>query len=205
MSDSLQVQLRDVRGKRNSKRLRAQGLVPAVLYGHGEANMHLLVPGDQLRAAIRHGSRVVDLQGAVSEKAIIRETQWNPFGTEVLHLDFARVSADERVHLKVTIEMKGEAPGVKEGGVLEQVLHEVEIECAATDIPDAVYVRVNNLHVGDEITADKIELPQNAKLLTPEDSIVVHCVQPRDEEEAAPMGAAEPEVIGRKPDEEEEE
>jgi large subunit ribosomal protein L25 len=176
-----------------------------VLYGHGEANQHLLVPGDQLRAAIRHGSRVVDLQGAVSEKAIIRETQWNAFGTQVLHLDFARVSADERIHLKVPVELKGEAPGAKEGGIIEHVLHEVEIEAAATDIPDSVILRLASLHMGGELTADKIELPPNAKLLTPGDTLVVHCVQPREEEEAAPAGAAEPEVIGRKPDEEEEE
>src|SRR5436190_9769521 len=101
MAENLKVEPRKNRGTRHSKRLRAGGKVPAVLYGHGEKTVSLTVPAEQITAAVRHGSRVVDLKGAVSDSALIRELQYDTFGLEILHVDLARVSADERVHVKV--------------------------------------------------------------------------------------------------------
>src|SRR5207244_3833049 len=111
MAEVFHVKLRDVTGKRRIRRLRATGVIPAFLYGHGEACVNLALASDEVKALVRHGARVVDLEGAVSEKAFVRDLQWDTFGTEVLHLDLARVSADERVTVEVKVELKGNAPG----------------------------------------------------------------------------------------------
>ena len=207
MSEVLKVELRQTRGKRHAKRLRLAGAVPAVLYGHDEANLSLKAQAEQVQAIVRHGARVVDLEGAVSEKAFIRALQWDTYGVDVLHLDLTRVSADEKVQVPVTLELRGEAPGVKDGGVVSQLLHQVQIECLAIAIPEKLHLSVNGLKLGDSLTVGNIELPEGTTMLTEPESVVVQCVEPKVEEEpAAPVAeGAEPEVIGRKAEEGEEE
>jgi len=145
------------------------------------------------------------LQGAVSEKAFIRELQWDVYGTGVLHLDLARVSADEKVEVQVPIELRGEAPGVKEGGIVTHLVHEVEVECLVTAIPEKLTVNINELKLGDALLVGDLNLPAGVKLLSAPDAVVVQCVEPKPEEEEVAVGeGAEPEVIGRKAEEEEE-
>lgn len=205
MSEALTVEIRQARGKRNARRLRAAGSVPAVLYGHGEENISLAIPGEQLTAMVRHGARVVDLAGAVSEKAFIRDLQWDIYGNRVLHIDLTRVSADEMVRVSVVIELRGAAPGAKEGGVVEQVAHELEIECRAIQIPEKMQVNINDLHLGQSITAGQLPTAEGVRVLTDPETIIVHCVLPRVEAdtEGGEGGTAEPEIIGRKPGDEE--
>jgi large subunit ribosomal protein L25 len=131
MRETLKVELRSTLGKRNNRRLRRSGHVPAVLYGHGQESVSLAVPKSAIEGALRHHSRLVDLAGGANESALISEIQWDTFGLEVLHVDFTRASADERIEVEVSIELKGQAVGAKEGGVVEQVLREVQIECPA--------------------------------------------------------------------------
>jgi large subunit ribosomal protein L25 len=206
MSETLKVEVREGRGKRHARRLRQLGAVPAILYGHGEANLSLSIPLDQVKTAVRHGARVVDLDGAVKEKAFIRDLQWDTFGLEVLHLDLARVSADEKVEVEVVVELRGEAPGVKEGGVVSQVLHQVDVESLVTAIPDKLTLSINALGLNQSLTVADIELPQGTTMVTSGETVVVQCLVPKVEEETAPLSAegAEPELIGRKPGEEEE-
>jgi large subunit ribosomal protein L25 len=206
MSEVLKVELRQSRGKRNAKRLRLAGSIPAVLYGHGEANLSLKAQAEHVQTIVRHGARVVDLEGAVSEKAFIRALQWDTFGVEVLHLDLTRVSADEKVQVMVTLELRGEAPGVKDGGVVSQLLHQVKIECPVIAIPEKLHLSVNALKLGDSLTIGNIELPAGTTMLTELEAVVVQCVEPKAEDElAAPLAeGAEPEVIGRKAEDEEE-
>jgi large subunit ribosomal protein L25 len=206
MSEALKVQKRDLSGKRNSRRLRAAGTVPVVLYGHGEESLSLAVAADQLRAALRHGARVVDLEGAVNEKAFIRELQWDAFGTMILHVDFTRVSADERLTIEVNVVLRGECPGVKDGGHLDQTQHSVEIECLAIAIPEKIELRIGALKLNESLRARDVELPAGVKLITDPETVIVHCALPVDEQEegAALTGeGAEPEIIGRKIGEEE--
>ena len=207
MSEVLKVQSRSVHGKRAIRRLRESGSTPAVLYGHGEANLSLQAAADDVAAVVRHGARVVDLEGAANEKAFIRALQWDTFGTHVLHLDLTRVSADERVHVRVSIELRGEAAGVKQGGVLHHHLHEVEIDCLAIAIPEKLTLRVAGLAIGGELAVKDLEVPAGVTVLTDADEVVVECAEPKAEEEAAPTigEGAEPEVIGRKAAEEESE
>jgi len=203
MAETLNVKERDTGGKRNSRRLRRAGSVPAVLYGHGKANMKLAVLADEMAAVVRHGGRVVDLTGAVKEKVFIRELQWDTFSTHVLHVDFTRVSEHEKVTVKVSVDLRGQAAGIKEGGTVEHMTHEVEINCKALEIPDKLTLNINDLQVGRQITAAELPLPSGVTLISDPDAVLVHCVVARDEEDEAPAaGTAEPEVIGRKPGEE---
>lgn len=207
MADTLTVEPRDALGKRNTKRLRATGKIPGTLYGHGEKAVSVAVGADQMAAAIRHGSRVVTLKGAVSDSALIRELQYDTFGTSILHVDFTRVSADERVHVKVKLDIKGTAAGVKDGGVVEHLIHEIEIECPVASIPEKITVNVNNLKLEDAIELGQVPLPEGFKLLSSPEEVAVHCIKPKAEEEGeeAAAGAAEPELIRKEKAEEAEE
>lgn len=209
MAEMLNVELRKPQGKRGNRRLRAAGSIPAVLYGHGQESVSLSVPAHEIEAALRHGNRLVMLSGAVDQQAFIRDLQWDTWGMSVLHVDFTRVTEHERVEVQVTLELRGEAPGLKEGGVVEQLVHEIDLECEVTQVPEKLEVNVNNLNLDESITAGDLELPPTATTTCPEDTVVVQCAVPAavvEEEAAAEEGAeAEPEVIGRKPGEEGEE
>jgi large subunit ribosomal protein L25 len=207
MAEVLNVDVRKEAGKRHAKRLRKNGAIPAVLYGHGEQTVSLAVPGEQFNAALRHGSRLVELKGGANESALIRDLQWDIYGTAVLHIDFARVSADERIEVTVPVELRGQAPGVRQGGVIQTMVHEIKVECLATAIPDKIQLNINHLELKSSITVGQLELPQGVKLLSDPDAVAVQCVEPAVEEEleAAPTEGAEPEVIGRKAEEEGEE
>jgi large subunit ribosomal protein L25 len=193
MAETLQAEPRDSRGKRNAKRLRAGGKVPAILYGHGQKTLSLAVATDQITAAIRHGSRVVKLKGAANDSALIRDLQYDTFGLEILHVDFARVSEHERVRVKVPLEIRGQAAGIKEGGVVEHLIHTVEIECPVSAIPEKVVINVAALKLEDSMTVGQATLPEGAKIVSGADEIAVQCIKPKAEEEE---GAAEPGAEG---------
>jgi len=199
MSEALNVETRPSLGKRNSRRLRNAGSVPIVLYGHGEESLSLSVSAEQLSAVLRHGAHVVDLQGAVQEKAFIRDLQWDTFGTNVVHMDLTRVSADERVKVELQISLRGDAVGVKDGGHLEQFVHAVDVECLVSAMPERLELRVHELALGASLHARDIDLPPGVKLLSDAEEVIVHCALPvKEGEEAAAAEGAEPEIIGRK-------
>ncbi|MEM9187213.1 MAG: 50S ribosomal protein L25 [Planctomycetota bacterium] len=201
MPDPLEVAVRSEIGSRSSRKLRATGKLPAVLYGHGEDPVSLVVSFDQLRGVLRHGGKVVDLQGAVTGQALLQDTQWDTFGTSVLHIDLMRVDAGELVHVEVEVELKGEAAGQREGGMIDQTLRAVEIEAAPAAIPEKLHLDITELHLGGSMSASEIvDLPEGAKLVTDGGAMVVHCVAPAgDSDDAAvPITGAEPEVVGGK-------
>lgn len=206
MPEVLNVELRSTRGKRHARRQRNHGTIPAVLYGHGQENLSLTISSDELTAAVRHGSRLVELKGSANETALIREMQWDVFGLELLHVDLARVSADERIEVTVTVELRGEAPGVKDGGVVQQPVHELRIECPAIAIPEKLSLSINHLGLKQSLTVADLKLPEGVTVLEEADTIVAQCVEAVDEdlEAATPTEGAEPELIGRKPADEEE-
>jgi len=202
MSDSVEVKLRKETGTRASRKLRREGFVPAVLYGHGEKCVDLVATRDAIRAAVRHGSRIVELKGAVKTGALIRELQWDTFGVEPVHIDFLRVSATDRVKVKVPVDLKGECPGQRAGGVVSLILHEIELECQADAVPEKIHVAVGKLQIGGTIKVHDLELPAGAKALVDGDDAVVTCTVAVEKGEEAAAGGAEPELIGRKPTEE---
>ena len=206
MSDTLNVAVRELLGTNHTRRLRKSGHVPAILYGHGEKNVNLAIAATEVNGAIRHGTKVVEIRGAVTDSALIRNVQWDAFGSMILHVDLTRVSADEKVQVTVQVELRGEAPGLREGGVVEHVTHEVEIECAVNALPDKLVVSINDLHLGQSVLASDLPLPSGATLLSDADAVIVHVVEPAAEVEGADLlgEGAEPEVIGGRPVEEDE-
>jgi large subunit ribosomal protein L25 len=204
MADVLNVQRRELLGTSNNRRLRKRGQVPAVLYGHGEACISLSVPSDQVMGVIRHGHKMVTLQGDVAEGAFIKAVQWDTYGRSLIHVDLLRVSESELVTTTVAVELKGTAPGVSEGGVVEHVVHELEIDCPAASVPEKLIVNINDLHLDGAIVASDVALPAGAVLLSDPDMVVVHCVAPQAEDEglAGEAGTIEPELIRKEKGEE---
>ena len=203
MIDTLEVTLRKTTGSSEARRLRRSGMVPAILYGHGEPCVGLAAKREAVEAAVRHGSRVVELKGAVKTSALIREMQWDAFGVEPLHVDFVRVSASDRIRVKVPVDLKGDCPGQRSGGTVNLVLHEIEVECKADHVPDRVHAPVGHLEVGHVIKVRDLELPEGVRAVPDSEETVVTClVAGKKAAEEAAAAPAEPEIIGRKQGEE---
>ena len=201
---------RDSRGKNEARRLRKSGSIPAVVYGASKAPKAVSVDPKQIFRILKSDSGHntifdLDLDGEQT-KAMIVDWQTEPIKGSLLHIDLKRIAMDQKLTVTVPILLKGDAYGVKtEGGILEQVLREVEIECLPADIPAHIDVDVTNLHFGHVLRVK--ELPHGeGKLtfLTDEDQTVAHVVAVKEIVEAAPaegveaaVGAtpAEPEVI----------
>lgn len=210
MADTIQVEKREKIGKLHNRRLRVEGRVPAVLYGHGEDPVHLVMPADQLRATLRHHAQVVQLDGAADGQALLQEIQWDTFQQHIMHVDLLRVVKGERITVTVPVHTHGTAPGDAEGGITEQVLHEVEIETAPAFIPEELRIEINGLELHDSLYVKDLEgLPEEASYVTPEDELVVHCIEPtapvEEEEDALGTAGAEPEVIGESDEEDKDE
>ena len=203
MADSvtLATQKRQPHGSAGARRLRQRGLIPAVLYGHKEETVALAISHEEFGSILRRHTRVVDLDhDGKKEKALIREVQWDHLGHDVLHVDFARVAEDERIKIDVRIELRGVAPGVTGGGVLDQPLHTLHIECLAISVPESIRVAIGELQIDQAIHVRDLHLPEGVTVLNDPDAIVVHVTAPVAEPEvaAAPVAeTAEPEIIGR--------
>lgn len=197
------VKKRTSAGTAACRRLRSAGVVPGNVYGHNAPSVAVEVANEILRPIILQGIRVVDLElDGRTDKALLREVQWDTFGTAIRHFDFMRVDPDERVTLVVPLVLKGTAPGSMAGGVLEQPMHSITVDCLAYQIPDSIQVRIGALDVGQAIHVRDLEIPENVHCQNPPDAIVVHIIQVQTKEITpldAGAGAAEPEVIGKKP------
>jgi len=190
-------------GSRANKRLRDQGFVPGVIYGHKEAVVPVTLVKKELTGHLSHGAHLFDLAlDGRSEKVLVKEVQYDHLGIEVIHVDFARVSLDEKVEITVALELKGTPKGEAEGGVLQQIISELEIECLVTDIPEVIRHNVSDLEKDAVLHIKDLHLPNGVRVLQDPDLIVATV---REIVEAAPTEAAEaePEVIGRKAGEEE--
>jgi len=185
--------------------MRAAGRLPAVIYGHGEAPESVSLAHHEVEVALAHGARTmqVDLKGAV-KPYLIKDVQYDHFGSTLIHVDLARVDLHERVTVRVGIELRGVPKGISEGGVLDQQMAQIEVECVVTEIPDTFHPLVTHLALGDSLLVKDLVLPPGVvamaepnersatvRLLAAE---VAAPVAPVEGEEAA---AAEPERIGR--------
>lgn len=204
---SLTAQTRARVGSAEARRIRRQNNIPAVVYGHKEANENIAISHDDFWSVIRHNQRIIDVEikGAKPQKCLVRDVQWDVFGKEVVHVDFERVDADERIHLTIPVKLKG-TPIIPAGAVLNFHLHELEIECAVVNIPEAVVVNVLDLKLGQPIHVRDLQLPEGVKALTDADETVVAIVVHVEQAEPTPIegsSVAEPEVLtARKPAEE---
>jgi large subunit ribosomal protein L25 len=197
MTDVLQVELRDELGSLATRRLRRSGKVPAVLYGHGEANKHLAISSGDVVNLLRHHSKTVSLTGAVIDTALVSDLQFDALGIEVLHMDLIRVNLAEKVEVTVPIHRQGDAAGVLNGGMYLENLHEVQIRCSAGSIPEFVVLKVADLQLGGHKYASDLTLPEGVELVTPGDMVVAHVEKPKVTADAAAAGAAEPAVAAK--------
>lgn len=215
-SAQLSATPRDGSGKGSARTLRAQGKIPAVIYGHGREPQSLAIETrelEKLLSKISAESTVIELSmDGKSARTLIREIQRHPFKRQILHVDFQELVAGEKVTVRIPIVLMGVPEGVRQdGGILDQVMRELEIEVDPGNIPNHVEVDVNPLRIGDSVHVRDIALPDGVELVGEADSTVcvvsapravVETVAPTEEAEVV----AEPEVIGKaKKDEEEEE
>jgi large subunit ribosomal protein L25 len=227
MEAVLEATVRESRGKNEARRTRAGGKVPAVLYGvtgSGKAEATAIAVEPKALTKILHSEAGANtlislkLAGTSDTRVLVKDYQLDPITHQILHADFYRIAMDKMLRITVPIVAKGEAPGVKQqGGILEYVHRQVEVECLPGDIPESIEVNVGELmlHQGVRVR----DLPANPKVkpVSDADMMIVHVIMPKAEEApaataegavaAAPAVPAEPEVIkkGKKEDAEEKE
>lgn len=204
--EKVPVHKRDELGSRANKRLRDRGELPGVIYGHKEAVVPIKMNRKQVVTHLNKGVHLFELSlDGRPENVLIKDVQYDALGIDVLHVDFTRVDLNERVTLTLALELKGEPKGEKEGAVLQQVMNELEVECLVTEIPERIVQDVSHMEKDSVLHVSDLKLPPGVKVLNDAEQIVAQVREIR-EEVAAPVaaeeGAAEPEVIGRKKEEE---
>jgi len=194
-------------GKNVNRRLRTQGLIPGTLYGASKKPVAVSVSPKEITSILRSASGAntlfdLDLAGH-KRKVILKEFQVEPVRGQLLHADFYELALDRALEVKVHVELQGTPVGVKvQGGILDFVTRELELECLPADIPERIVVDVSGLELGKHVRVSDLQLPAKVKMLTEPEIVVVHVVAPRAEEEpvvaevaAEAETAAEPEVI----------
>jgi large subunit ribosomal protein L25 len=209
----LTVQRRTQVGRNAIKKIKADGMVPGVIYGSSQEPVNLQVNGRELLNVLSRASgenilvelEIEDGTGKQNALAMIQEIQHHPLQREILHVDFHAVSANETVSAEVPLETVGEAVGVKvHGGLLEHILRYLEVECLPGDLPQVIEVDVTNLDVGQSLHVRELNLPSGVEAITDPEQTVVAVVESRVEEEVVePLAApTAPEVItAKKPEE----
>jgi large subunit ribosomal protein L25 len=197
---TLVVQDRSERGSRATRRLRREGLVPGVVYGGGSDTVSFKVGARELRQALVAGSQVIDLKvgDARARPVIVKEQQRHPVRGEIVHLDMLAVRLDEKIHSTVTVELEGaeDAPAVKQGGVLEQVTHELNIEALPTDLPERVVVDVSGLEGSATMHLSAVSAPRGVTFLDDLDETIIATIVLPTEEEAPEEIEEETEIVG---------
>jgi large subunit ribosomal protein L25 len=203
----LKAQLREKVGKKATKAVRREGKIPAILYGRGLTSTPLAVSSKDFHQVThtKAGANVLislKMEGSKAKKettCLIKEAQRDPVTDHICHVDFAAISLTEKIRVKVPLVIKDaeQAIGIKEGGVLDLVHHEIEVECLPTEIPERLETSVKALKIGDAIHVKELAFPPNVTPLLEGDEVVVTLHPPKKEEEVAPPAeaAAEPEVI----------
>ncbi len=207
---TLAAETRDARGKNEARRLRVSGMIPAVLYGAGGTSLAVTLNPKEVNRILHSKTghnTIFDVAVAGGETAPVMVVDWlhHPVRDTLMHVDLMRIDLSKRLHVKVPVHITGEPVGVKiQGGLLEMVTREIEIECLPDDIPEHFTNDVAELSIGGSIRASDVQLTGSMKLLSPPDTVIVHVVAIRTSEEAvvAEEGAvvadpakAEPEVL----------
>ncbi len=195
----IEARPREARGTRACRRLRRQELVPAVLYGRGQPGVLLTLREGDVEHLAADRTFIVQVNwNGQQENAQIRELQYDALQDHITHVDLVRISLTETITVAVPLEPRGEAPGVAEGGVLELVMHELEVECLPTAVPEEIRIEVGKLEIGDNLTVADLTLPEGVSAVAEPDTVVITVVPPAEleEEEEGEEALLEPEVIG---------
>ena len=196
---TLTVTPRAAGGSRTVRRLRREGLVPGVVYGGDGESVAFQVDARELRLALAHGGAVITLTlDGASTPVVLKEQQRHPVTGATLHVDLLRVDLTQKIHATVVLELVGveDAPGVKAGGVLEQVTRELNIEALPASIPDTIVHDVSAAEIGDTITLAAVASPGDVTLLDDPETVVVTVTPPRLSVEPSEELEQETEVVG---------
>ena len=213
-SAQLSASARDNGGKGVARKLRSEGRVPAIIYGHGREAQALSINNRELERLLDHiaaESTVIDLDiDGKGSRTLIREIQRHPFKRQILHVDFQELVAGEKISVRLPIVLIGVPDGVRmDGGILDQTMRELSVEVDPSNIPNHVEIDVTKLVIGSSLHVSDIPLPEGVEVLDDEDASVCVVSAPRAVVEAVPAegeaeaATAEPEVIRAKKEEEE--
>jgi len=199
---TLTVEPRKAAGSRAAARLRKQGKIPGIVYGHKIDPEPVVLTYKEVETQLHHGAHLVNLKlGGKTQSCLIKDVQYDHLGSTLIHIDLARVDLTERVTLRVPIELKGTAKGVADGGVLRQEIMDLEIECPVASIPDSIRINVSDFALDHVLHVKEIQLPTGVKAMSDEDAVVLTVRVPLARAEtpvaAAEGGTAEPEVIAK--------
>jgi large subunit ribosomal protein L25 len=215
---TLVVQHRDATGTRAAKRLRREGLIPGVLYGHGKPASLIAVDPHALREALgtesgTHAVLDVTFEGQKrAHKAIVKELELDRVKPAVIHLDLQEIRLDETIETTVAVHFEGESAGVKMGGVLDEATREVSVKGIVTDIPEHLVIDISGMAVNDTARVADLQVPEGIEVLNDLDEVLCSVLPPRKaevteavegEELFAPEAPAEPEIVGKGEKEEE--
>jgi large subunit ribosomal protein L25 len=190
-SINLSAQKRERGPKGFMRTLRRQGMTPAVLYGKEVGNILIQVPTKELEMIITGhsiGSTLISLEVANDDQkepylVMCREIQREPIRRDLLHADFFQVVLTEEIETEVPVILVGEAPGLREEGILQHMLRKVTVSCLPTEMPDRLEVDISGLNIGDQVTVADIEAPENVQIISEPDSVIAMVVAPAYEEE----------------------
>jgi len=203
---ALSAEVRNEVGTKHAAKLRRAGKLPAIIYGHGREPVAVSLDLHNFAEMLHHGHRLFGVKiGKTLETLLIKDLQYDHLGKDIIHVDLVRVDLAEMVKVTVPIELKGTAKGTHEGGIVDEHLDHLEIECKASDIPEVIPVSVKELGVGDAIHAGNVELPEGMKLATDPETLVLMChlvAAAKSTEELEEEMPVAPEVITEKVDQE---
>jgi len=207
---TLTATARNAIGTRCARELRKTGWIPAIIYGHGAVPEAVSLSLHDVNLALARGARTLNvaIEGK-TQQFLIKEVQYDHLARAPIHMDLARITAGERVTVKIGIEPRGTAKGLSDGGILDVRMASIEVECLVTEIPGTLHPLVTDLGVGDSLYVKDLDLPASARALAdPEDRVATVHVLEEEPEAEAPEGDGEssgqPERIGRVAPEDEE-
>ena len=199
----LEAQIRRHRGSKDAAKLRRQGRIPAIVYGHKQEPLAVSLDLHDFTVSLHHGHRLLNIKldgGTPGEKLLVKDVQYDHLGKDIIHADLMRVDLSEKVRVAVAIELKGIAKGTHEGGIIEEHVDHLEIECRVTDIPEVIPVLVKDVGVGDALHAGDVPLPEGVELASNPRMLLVSCglvAAAKSTEEVEEEIPVAPEVIGK--------
>ena len=180
----IEINKRQETSKKELKKMRKDGNIPGIYYSGGSnESIPIIIAKHDFNLALKSGARIFNIAvGDKKQNVLFKSVQYHPVTDEIIHIDLYGVRMDQAINIKVLIELIGDAIGVKdEGGILNQPLNELEIQCLPGDIPDLIELDISELAMGNSLNASDIKLDDKFSLVTPEDSVIVSVTQPMKE------------------------
>ncbi len=208
---NITAEKREETGKGAARRLRRNGKIPAVMYGRSKGAESLIVDPHDISHLLQKNVildlTIVDDDEEKKETVMIKDYQRDVIKKNLLHVDFQHISMDEKIEVSVPIELTGDSPGVKEGGVLQKLMRMVEISALPSDVPEKISLDLSELELGDSLAVEDLEVGEDVEIISSAEDVIVTVVAPSEEvtepeEEELEEEFVEPEVIGEEEEEE---